>query len=137
MYVQENNLLQPIWLTGTFYHVNPFSHSKGNKEVPPNPEDRPSWVTKIWPSLELLSLPGTEQVSPTSHESPTLYLCTHLLTLWDAPRWNHTKYVCLNHGSATERRNSTLEMSFNVDSPCNRNFSSILKKHGVLTTVTY
>lgn len=101
---------------------------RGDQGSPPKPR-RIDFIR--WQNLTISGAalpPYSWAGAPTSHQSPTLYLWTHLLTLWDAHTWDNTRYICLNHGYASERRNSTLETSFNVDSPSNRNFSSILKK---------
>lgn len=123
--VHRKTFHKPIWLTGKFYLLSPLSQTGSRK--PPKPRRMDIVEQQNMAVFGAASPPHSWAVVPYQPPKP------HSLPLDASPdlvehMWNHARHLYLNHGYASERRNSTLEISFHVDSPSNRNFPSILKK---------
>lgn len=127
--VHRKTFHKPDGLTGTFYHVNPFTHLERIKKALKT-QDRHGWAAKS-------GCPWSCSPSPQLSSCPQQLLTPHSLPLGASPdpverepRQTHLSESWL--GITKEMSfHSTLEMSFRVASPSNRDFSPILRKMSV------
>lgn len=100
-YVHRKIFHQSVWLTGTFYHVNPLSHSEGIKEAPKTLEDRHGWAANLAISGAAPLLHSWVVVPYQPPKPHSLPLDTYP-DLWNAHILNHARHICLNHGYASK-----------------------------------